>query len=232
MYMNRNALLYDNLTADEMNILLSELKDRFPDIAVATQHQKDWQLSYQEAMEYIDSVDEDYDPPNYLRKNWPSEPMVAEQIDFFKKSRDHIDVNVNFNSSFLWMISFWYYWSIDFIAFSYSNYSETIVEKLHDLAVHALDSSHELERSYGDNWLFGPFDDMDAVGLEVDFYLVANMGGDEPFRPILFCKHSKVVEFLKNHPVFIDKCDYFSREEYLKDPVLNPERLPSPPPRA
>lgn len=35
MYMNKNALRFDNLTADEMNILLSELKDRFPDIAVA-----------------------------------------------------------------------------------------------------------------------------------------------------------------------------------------------------
>ncbi|GAB2810018.1 hypothetical protein GCM10027276_08480 [Comamonas piscis] len=77
MYMNKNALLYDNLTADEMNILLSELKDRFPDIAVATQHQKDWQLSYQEAMDYIDSVDKDYDSPNYLRENCPSEPMVT-----------------------------------------------------------------------------------------------------------------------------------------------------------
>lgn len=67
------------------------------------------------------------------------------------------------------------------------------------------------------------------VGAALDFYLTGDMGGDDPFRPILFCKQSEVVERLKNHPVFGGRCDYYSREEYLKDPLLNPLRLQLPP---
>lgn len=96
--------------------------------------------------------------------------------------------------------------------------------------MYGLDISCEVRNSYVDDWPFGPFDDMAAISRTFDFYLVGDMGGDEPFRPILFCKQSEIVEHLKIHPAFVGKCDYFSREEYLKDPVLNPERLPPPPP--
>lgn len=228
--MNKNALLFDKLTADEMNMLLSELNKKFPNFAVITKHQNEWNASFQEAMEYIHSMDESYDPPGYLRKNWPSSPLIGEQVYCFKENQDYFDITTNFNSSFLWLISFWYEWEINFIAFSYGSNNERIEKKLHDLAVDALDISYELKRPYINDLLFGPFDDMDRISLILDFYLVGDMGGDEPFRPILFCKQSELVEHLKSHPTFLGKCEYYSREEYLKDPVLNPLRR-QPPPR-
>ena len=227
--MNKNALLFDRLTTDEMNILLSELNGKFPNLGVVTKHQNDWNASFQEAMEYLDSIDEGYDPSGYLRRNWPSSPADGEQIDFFGRNNNYFDVTVNFNSSFLWLISFWYEWSIDFMAFSDINCAEDVVEKLHKLAVDVLDDSYELKRPYASNSLFGPFDDMDAISRELDFYLVGNMGGDEPFHPIFFCKQGEFVEYLKSHPAFKGRCDYFNLEEYIKDPVLNPLRLQLPP---
>ena len=227
--MNKNALIFEKLTTDEMNILLSELNGSFPTLGVITQHQNDWQASFQEAMEYINSIDGDYDPSGYLRKNWPSIPVSGEQLDFFKENKDYFDVTVNFNSSFLWLISFWYEWSINFVAFACSKCTEDVAERLYNLAVYGLNIPCELGNPYVNNWPFGPFDDMDAISVKLDFYLVGDVGGDDPFRPILFCKQSEVVKHLKSHPAFVGKCDYYSREEYLKDPVLNPLHLQTPP---
>ena len=227
--MNKNALLFDRLTTDEMNILLSELNGKFPNLGVVTKHQNDWNASFQEAMEYLDSIDEGYDPSGYLRRNWPSSPADGEQIDFFGRNNNYFDVTVNFNSSFLWLISFWYEWSINFVAFACSKCTEDVAERLYNLAVYGLNIPCELGNPYVNNWPFGPFDDMDAISVKLDFYLVGDVGGDDPFRPILFCKQSEVVKHLKSHPAFVGKCDYYSREEYLKDPVLNPLHLQTPP---
>lgn len=85
--MNRNALIFDKLTTDEMNILLSELNGKFSNLGVVTKHQNDWKASFQEVMEYLDSIDEGYDPSGYLRENWPLKPADGDQIDFFEKTR-------------------------------------------------------------------------------------------------------------------------------------------------
>jgi hypothetical protein len=39
---------------------------------------------------------------------------------------------------------------------------------------------------------------------------------------LFFCSQSDIVEYLIKHPVFSGEFKYYCREEYLKDPVLNP----------
>ena len=227
--MNKNALIFDKLTTDEMNILLSELNGRFSNFSLISKHQEDWQLCFDEAIEYIASYDSEYDPPRFLRENWPTIGPVWEMSDFPQIGTCPFDVLAKVNSPFLWLISFWYGWSINFIAFSCADCTRDIARKFHELSIDALDLALEFNASNADDSVLNVFMKMDAVGEALDFYLTGNMGGDDPFRPILFCKQSEVVKHLKSHPAFVGKCDYYSREEYLKDPVLNPLHLQTPP---
>ncbi|GAB2728635.1 hypothetical protein [Comamonas sediminis] len=227
--MNKNALIFDKLTADEMNILLSELHGEFPHFSLISKHQDDWQSCFKEAMENIGSYEADYDPPRFLRENWPTTGPVWELVNFPHMGVCSFDVLTKVNSSFLWLISFWYCWDINFIAYSCADCSKDIATKFHALAINALDFDLELNALNAYDSVLTVFEDMDMVGAALDFYLTGDMGGDDPFRPILFCKQSEVVERLKNHPVFGGRCDYYSREEYLKDPLLNPLRLQLPP---
>ena len=227
--MNKNALIFDKLTADEMNILLSELHGEFPHFSLISKHQDDWQSCFKEAMENIASYEADYDPPRFLRENWPTTGPVWELVNFPHMGVCSFDVLTKVNSSFLWLISFWYCWDINFIAYSCPDCSKDVARIFHALAIDTLDLDLEIKTLNSHGSIFTTFKDMDVVGEALEFYLTGDMGGDDPFRPILFCKQSEVVERLKNHPVFGGRCDYYSREEYLKDPVLNPLRLQLPP---